>query len=316
MSLLSQEHMLGLNGYTEQDLTTILDTAERMREILNRPVKKVPTLRGVTVVNLFFENSTRTRTSFELAEKRLSADTLNFSASGSAVSKGETLLDTARNIEAMKVDVVVIRHKSPGSPHFLSRHLDSIILNAGDGRHEHPTQALLDMLTLRDKFGSLKGLRVCLVGDISHSRVALSNIIGLKAMGASVLLCGPATLIPRHIDRFGVEITHNLDEAIQNSDALNILRIQLERQSTGLFPSLREYHKYFGVNRQRLDKASSPLTILHPGPMNRGVEITSDVADSEHSVILRQVTNGVAVRMAALYLLAGGRAPSPESKTE
>ncbi|MBU1638569.1 aspartate carbamoyltransferase catalytic subunit, partial [bacterium] len=224
--------------------------------------------------------------------------------------------DTARNIEAMKVDVVVIRHKSPGSPHFLSRHLDSIIINAGDGRHEHPTQALLDMLTLRDKFGSLKGLRVCLVGDISHSRVALSNIIGLKTLGASVLLCGPATLIPRHIERFGVEITHNLDEAIQNSDALNILRIQLERQSTGLFPSLREYHKYFGVNRQRLDKAASPLTILHPGPMNRGVEITSDVADSDHSVILRQVTNGVAVRMAALYLLAGGRAPSPESKPE
>lgn len=316
MSLLSQEHMLGLNGYSEQDLITVLDTAERMREILDRPVKKVPTLRGVTVVNLFFENSTRTRTSFELAEKRLSADTLNFSASGSAVAKGETLLDTARNIEAMKVDVVVIRHKSPGSPHFLSRHLDSIIINAGDGRHEHPTQALLDMLTLRDKFGSLKGLRVCLVGDISHSRVALSNIIGLKAMGASVLLCGPATLIPRHIERFGVEITHNLDEAIQNSDALNILRIQLERQSTGLFPSLREYHKYFGVNRQRLDKASSPLTILHPGPMNRGVEITSDVADSEHSVILRQVTNGVAVRMAVLYLLAGGRAPVPESKPE
>jgi aspartate carbamoyltransferase catalytic subunit len=316
MSLLSQEHMLGLEGYTEQDLTTVLDTAERMREILNRPVKKVPTLRGVTVVNLFFENSTRTRTSFELAEKRLSADTLNFSASGSAVSKGETLLDTARNIEAMKVDVVVIRHKSPGSPHFLSRHLNSIILNAGDGAHEHPTQALLDMLTLRDKFGSLKGLRVCLVGDISHSRVALSNIIGLKAMGASVMLCGPATLIPRHIERFGVEITHNLDEAIQNSDALNILRIQLERQSTGLFPSLREYHKYFGVNRQRLDKAASPLTILHPGPMNRGVEITSDVADSDHSVILQQVTNGVAVRMAVLYLLAGGRAPSPESKPE
>ncbi len=316
MSLLSQEHMLGLEGYTEQDLTTILDTAERMREILDRPVKKVPTLRGVTVVNLFFENSTRTRTSFELAEKRLSADTLNFSASGSAVSKGETLLDTARNIEAMKVDVVVIRHKSPGSPHFLSRHLDSIILNAGDGAHEHPTQALLDILTLRDKFGSLKGLRVCLVGDISHSRVALSNIIGLKAMGASVTLCGPATLIPRHIERFGVEITHNLDEAIQNSDALNILRIQLERQSTGLFPSLREYHKYFGVNRHRLEKAASPLTILHPGPMNRGVEITSDVADSDHSVILQQVTNGVAVRMAALYLLAGGRAPSPESKPE
>jgi aspartate carbamoyltransferase catalytic subunit len=247
-----------------------------------------------------------------LAEKRLSADTLNFSASGSAIAKGETMLDTARNIEAMKVDVVVIRHSSPGSPHFLARYLDSIIINAGDGRHEHPTQALLDMLTLRDKFGKLKGLRVCLVGDISHSRVALSNIIGLKKMGASVLLCGPATLIPRGIENYGVEITHNLDEAIQKSDALNILRIQKERQSGGLFPSLREYHKYFGVTRARLDKAAAPLTILHPGPMNRGVEITSDVADSEHSVILQQVTNGVAVRMAVLYLLAGGRAEPSE----
>jgi len=308
VSLLSQKHMLGLADYSGDEIQTILDTSLQMRDILNRPVKKVPTLRGVTVVNLFLENSTRTRTSFELAEKRLSADTLNFSASGSALSKGETMLDTALNIEAMKVDVVVMRHKSPGSPHFLARHLESIIINAGDGRHEHPTQALLDMMTLRDKYGSLKGLRVALVGDILHSRVAMSNIIGLKKMGAEVIICGPATLIPRGLERMGVEITHSLDDAIQRADALNILRIQLERQTAGLFPSLREYHKYFGVTRVRLEKASSPLTILHPGPMNRGVEITSDVADSEHSVILQQVTNGVAVRMAVLYLLAGGRA--------
>jgi aspartate carbamoyltransferase catalytic subunit len=308
MSLLAHKHMLGLHGYSEQDITTILDTAERMREILERPVKKVPTLRGVTVVNLFMEASTRTRMSFELAEKRLSADTMNFSASGSSVEKGETLLDTVRNIEAMKIDVVVMRHKSPGSPHFLARYSDSIIINAGDGRHEHPTQALLDMLTLREKFGALKGLRVCMVGDILHSRVAMSNIIGLNTMGAKVVLCGPATLLPRGIETFGVEITHSLDEAIQNCDALNILRIQLERQQSGLFPSLREYQKYFGLTRERLDKAPNPLTVLHPGPINRGVEITSDVADGEHSVILRQVTNGVAVRMAVLYLLAGGRA--------
>jgi aspartate carbamoyltransferase catalytic subunit len=307
MSLLAHKHMLGLADYSEQEITLILDTAMRMKDILDRPVKKVPTLRGVTVVNLFFEASTRTRISFELAEKRLSADTLNFSASGSSLAKGETLLDTALNIEAMKIDVVVMRHKSPGSPHFLSRHLDSVIINAGDGTHEHPTQALLDMLTLREKFGSLKGLRVCLVGDISHSRVALSNIIGLRTMGARVRLCGPATLIPREVERFGVDITHNLDEAIRNCDALNILRIQLERQTAGLFPSLREYQKYFGLTRERLSKAPTPLTILHPGPMNRGVEITSDVADSEHSVILQQVTNGVAVRMAVLYLLAGAQ---------
>jgi aspartate carbamoyltransferase catalytic subunit len=306
--------MLGLEGYSEQDITTIMDTAERMREILERPLKKVPTLRGITVVNLFFESSTRTRTSFELAEKRLSADTINFSASVSALSKGETLLDTARNIEAMKIDVVVMRHRSPGSCHFLAKHLDSIIVNAGDGCHEHPTQALLDMLTLREKFGTLKGLRVALVGDISHSRVALSNIIGLKTMGANVILCGPATLMPRGIEQYGVEVTHSLDDAIHRSDALNIFRIQLERQDVGLFPSLREYQKYFGVTRARLEKAVAPLTILHPGPMNRGVEITSDVADGEHSVILRQVTNGVAVRMAVLYLLAGGHPELSEPK--
>ena len=314
MSLLSHKHLLGLADYSEADITIVLDTAERMKEILERPVPKVPTLRGVTVVNLFMESSTRTRVSFELAEKRLSADTLNFAVSGSSLSKGETLLDTALNIEAMKIDVVVMRHKSPGSPHFLARHLDSIIINAGDGCHEHPTQALLDMMTLRQKFGALKGLRVCLVGDISHSRVALSNIIGLKTMGAQVTVCGPATLIPRGIERLGVQVTHSLDEAIQRCDALNVLRLQLERQEAGLFPSLREYHQYFGLTRRRLEKAPAPLTILHPGPMNRGVEITSDVADSEHSVILQQVTNGVAVRMAVLYLLAGATMPPAEMK--
>lgn len=314
MSLLSHKHLLGLVDYSESDITTILDTAERMKEILERPVPKVPTLRGVTVVNLFMEPSTRTRVSFELAEKRLSADTLNFAVSGSSLSKGETLLDTALNLEAMKIDVVVMRHKSPGSPHFLARHLDSIIINAGDGCHEHPTQALLDMMTLRQKFGTLKGLRICLVGDISHSRVALSNIIGLRIMGAQVMVCGPATLIPREIERLGVSVTHRLDEAIQRCDALNVLRIQMERQDAGLFPSLREYHQYFGLTRRRLEKAPAPLTILHPGPMNRGVEITSDVADSEHSVILQQVTNGVAVRMAVLYLLAGATTPPTEMK--
>jgi aspartate carbamoyltransferase catalytic subunit len=314
MSLLSHKHLLGLADYSEADITTILDTAERMREILERPVPKVPTLRGVTVVNLFMEPSTRTRVSFELAEKRLSADTLNFAVSGSSLSKGETLLDTALNIEAMKIDVVVIRHKSPGSPHFLARHLESIIINAGDGCHEHPTQALLDLMTLRQKFGTLRGLRVGLVGDISHSRVALSNIIGLSIMGAQVTVCGPATLIPRGIERLGVTVTHSLDEAIQRCDALNVLRLQLERQESGLFPSLREYHQYFGLTRRRLEKAPAPLTILHPGPMNRGVEITSDVADSEHSVILQQVTNGVAVRMAVLYLLAGAKMPPTEMK--
>jgi aspartate carbamoyltransferase catalytic subunit len=314
MSLLPHKHLLGLAEYSAEDITLILETAVRMREILERPFPKVPTLRGVTVVNLFMEASTRTRISFELAEKRLSADTLNFSASGSSLSKGETLLDTAANIEAMKIDVVVMRHKSPGSPHFLSRHLQSIIINAGDGCHEHPTQALLDMLTLRDKFGSLRGLRVCLVGDISHSRVAMSNIIGLKTMGAQVSVCGPATLIPRDLHRLGVDVTHSLDEAIQHNDALNVLRIQMERQEAGLFPSLREYHTYFGLTRERLAKAPAPLTILHPGPMNRGVEITSDVADSEHSVILQQVTNGVAVRMAVLYLLAGAQGQAGETK--
>lgn len=307
MNLFPHKHLLGLEDYSADDITKILDTAESMREILDRPIRIVPTLRGVTVVNLFFESSTRTRISFELAEKRLSADTVNFSSVGSSLAKGETLLDTVRNIEAMKMDIAVIRHSAAGAPHFLARHLEAVIINAGDGAHEHPTQALLDILTLRQKCGNLKDLRVTILGDIAHSRVALSNIYGLKKLGASVTICGPATLIPRGVAHLGVEVTHSIDEAIASSDVLNVLRLQLERQEAGLFPSLREYQKYFGVTRARLEKAPQPLTILHPGPINRGIEITSDVADSEHSLILDQVTNGVAVRMAVLYLLSGAK---------
>lgn len=301
------KHLLGLDSASAEDITTILDTARSFREILDRPIKRLPTLQGKTVVNLFYEPSTRTRISFELAEKRLSADIVNFSASTSSVKKGETLIDTVKNIEAMKIDMVIVRHSSPGAPHLLARVLDANIINAGDGGHEHPTQALLDMFTIRRKLGRLEGITVALVGDISHSRVAMSNIYGLKKMGARVLVCGPSTLIPRQIEKLGVEVYHNIDEIIPQTDVMNILRLQLERQSKGLFPSLREYHNYFGVTRGRLQKASRPILIMHPGPMNRGIEITSDVADSEHSVILEQVTNGVAVRMAVLYLLAGGR---------
>ncbi len=302
-----KKHLLGLDGISRKEIEAILNTARSFREVLDRPIKRLPTLQGKTVVNLFFEPSTRTRISFELAEKRLSADIVNFSASTSSVKKGETLIDTVKNIQAMKIDMVVIRHSSPGAPHLLSRVLDANIINAGDGGHEHPTQALLDMMTIREKLGKLKGITVALVGDISHSRVAMSNIHGLTTMGARVLVCGPSTLIPRDIEKLGVEVYHNVDEVIPQADVLNILRLQLERQRKGLFPSLREYHNYFGITRERLEKATRPLLIMHPGPMNRGVEISSDVADSEHSVILEQVTNGVAVRMAVLYLLAGGQ---------
>jgi aspartate carbamoyltransferase catalytic subunit len=301
----SHRHLLGIEQLSADDISYLLDTASSFKEILSRPIPKVPTLRGMTVVNLFFESSTRTRVSFELAEKRLSADMVNFSVTGSSVAKGETLLDTARNIEAMKIDMVVIRHSAPGAPHFLSRYLSSQIINAGDGAHEHPTQALLDLMTLREHHDILDNLRVTLVGDISHSRVAMSNILALQKMKARVAVCGPATMIPKYIERLGVSVTHSLEEAIQNSDVLNILRIQLERQQTGLFPSIREYHQTFGLTRAKLDKAPKELTIMHPGPMNRGVEIASDVADGPHSVILEQVTNGVAVRMAVLYLLSG-----------
>ncbi|HFE64006.1 MAG TPA: aspartate carbamoyltransferase catalytic subunit [Caldithrix sp.] len=301
------KHLLGLDGTPAEDIITILDTARSFREVLDRPIKRLPTLQGKTVVNLFYEASTRTRISFELAEKRLSADIVSFSASTSSVKKGETLIDTVRNIEAMKIDMVVVRHSSPGAPHLLARVLNANIINAGDGGHEHPTQALLDIFTIRQKLGKLKGVTVALVGDISHSRVAMSNIYGLKKMGARVLVCGPSTLIPREIEKLGVEIYYNVDEIIPQADVMNILRLQLERQRTQLFPSLREYHNYFGITRERLEIASRPILIMHPGPMNRGVEITSNVADSEHSVILEQVTNGVAVRMAILYLLAGGQ---------
>jgi len=300
-------HLLGLDGMSRTQIRTILDTAKAFRSVIDRPIKRVPTLQGKTVVNLFFEPSTRTRISFELAEKRLSADIVNFSSSTSSVKKGETLIDTVRNIEAMRIDMVVVRHSSPGAAHLLSKVLDANIINAGDGGHEHPTQALLDMFTIRERLGKLEGITVGLIGDISHSRVAMSNIHGLKAMGARVIVCGPSTLIPRDIEKLGVEVFHNIDEVIPQVDVMNILRLQLERQRKGLFPSLREYHNYFGITRERLENASKPILIMHPGPMNRGVEISSDVADSEHSVILEQVTNGVAVRMAVLYLLAGGK---------
>ncbi len=300
---LSNRHLLGLDGVPREDIEQILDTAVSFKEVLDRPIKKVPPLQGKTIVNLFFESSTRTRISFELAERRLSADVVNFTAAGSSVSKGETLKDTARNIEAMKIDMVVIRHASAGASHFLSNVVAANVINAGDGAHEHPTQGLLDMFTLREKHKTLEGLRVCIVGDIVHSRVARSNIYGLKTMGADVSVCGPETLIPREIQRLGVSVYHRLEDVIPRVDALNVLRIQLERQEKGLFPSLREYHRYFGVTKEKVDRAQKPITILHPGPINRDVEISADLADGEHSVILQQVTNGVAIRMAVLYLL-------------
>ncbi len=303
---LKSPHLLGLRDIPVEDITAILDSAVAFKEILNRPIPKVPTLRHVTVVNAFFENSTRTRISFELAEKRLSADVVNFSASASSVKKGETLIDTIRNLEAMKIDLVVMRHPLPGAHILLTKHCDSKVINAGDGAHEHPTQALLDMMTLREVYGDFNKLRVTLVGDISHSRVALSNIYGLLAMGAKVAVCGPPTLIPRDIESLGVKVYSDLDEAIAKSDVLNVLRIQMERQDSGLFPSIREYHQTFGVTSERLESANKKLTILHPGPINRGLELDADVADGPHSVILQQVTNGVAVRMAILYLIAGG----------
>jgi aspartate carbamoyltransferase catalytic subunit len=300
---LTSRHLLGLEGMSKDDLTLILDTATSFREVLDRPIKKVPTLQGKTIVNLFFESSTRTRISFELAERRLSADVVNFSADTSSVKKGETLKDTARNIEVMKIDMVVVRHAAAGVPQFLARVLNATIINAGDGAHEHPTQGLLDLYTLREKFKTLDGLRVCIVGDIAHSRVALSNIHGLKTLGACVSVCGPKTLLPRGIKELGVSVYYNIDDAIRNSDVLNILRIQLERQSKGLFPSLREYRESYGITKERLQMAEREITIMHPGPINRGVELSADVADGEHSVILQQVLNGVAVRMAVLYLL-------------
>jgi len=300
---LSSRHLLGLQGVSKEDIQTILDTAHTFREILERPIKKVPTLQGKTIVNLFYESSTRTRFSFELAEKRLSADAINFSVSGSSVSKGETFKDTIKNIEAMKVDMVVVRHSAAGTPLYLTKISSSNIINAGDGTHEHPTQALLDMYSIRQKLGHLEGLKVCIVGDVAHSRVALSNIFGLKTMGAKVSVCGPSTMIPRDIKDLGVDVIYNIDEAIQENDVLNILRIQLERRAREYFPSIREYAKYFGITQERLDKNGKDILILHPGPINRGVELSSEVADGSNQIILYQVTNGVAIRMAVLYLL-------------
>ncbi len=304
-----RKHLLGLEGFSKEEIGLILDTAVSFREVLSRPIPKVPTLRGKTVVNLFFEPSTRTRISFELAEKRLSADSVNFSAATSSVLKGETLRDTIRNIEAMSIDLVVIRHRAAGAPYFLTRCVDAAVINAGDGRHEHPTQGLLDLLTLRDRFGRLEGLKVAIVGDIAHSRVARSNIYGLQAAGAEVALCGPPTLIPVEAEQWGVPVFYDVDEAIAWADVLNVLRIQLERQERALFPSVREYHRLFGITRERLERAQKDVTILHPGPINRGIELESELADSEFSLILNQVTNGVAVRMAVLYLLSGGQTP-------
>jgi aspartate carbamoyltransferase catalytic subunit len=301
--------LVGLEHLPADQIRLILDTAEPFKEVSERPIKKVPALRGKTIVNLFFEPSTRTRISFEFAEKRLSADTVNVAASGSSVQKGETLVDTARNLEAMRIDMVVIRHPSSGAAEFLGKRIRSNVINAGDGKHEHPTQALLDLLTLRDRHGRIEGLKVCLVGDVLHSRVARSNIWGLAKLGAEVGVCGPRTLMPRGIEELGggVCVFRRIEEAIEWADALNVLRLQLERMEKGFIPSVREYFRVFGVTAERLDRARKPLTIMHPGPMNRGVEIESSVADGPHSVILDQVTNGVAVRMAVLYLLAGGR---------
>jgi len=303
---LKSRHLLGTEGLTPEEVNLILDTAESFTEVSKREVKKVPTLRGQTVINLFFEPSTRTRTSFELAEKRLSADSLNFAASTSSVVKGETLLDTARNLEAMNPDFIVMRHGMPGAPHFLSRVCRSSIVNAGDGSHEHPTQALLDALTIRQRKGTLSGLRVAIVGDILHSRVVRSNIFLLNRMGAKVTVVGPATLMPLGIERLGVAVSHRMDEAIEGADVIMMLRIQTERQGKGYFPSVREYYSMFGLTEERVQRAKSDVIIMHPGPINRGVEIASSVADGPWSVILEQVTNGVAIRMAVLYLLAGG----------
>ncbi|HMA61335.1 MAG TPA: aspartate carbamoyltransferase catalytic subunit [bacterium] len=302
---LSIDNLYGLEGVPKADVDQILDTAFSFREVLERPVKKVPTLKGTTVVNLFFEPSTRTKNSFALAEKRLSADTVNFSAASSSLEKGESLKDTIQNLFAMKMDVVVMRHPTPGSVKMLGDFVDAVIINAGDGTHEHPTQALLDMMSIKEKFGKLEDLNITIVGDIKHSRVALSNIYGLKTMGANVMLCAPPTFLPAEVDSLGVEVTYDINEALDFADAVNVLRIQKERQGKGLIPSLREYRQTFGITRDRLEKLKKPITIMHPGPMNRQVEIDSEIADGENAIILDQVLNGVAIRMAVLFLLSG-----------
>jgi aspartate carbamoyltransferase catalytic subunit len=305
MTKLSTKHLLGIKELTADDIHLILNTAENFKEVINRPIKRVPSLRDITIANLFFENSTRTKLSFELAEKRLSADVVNFASSSSSVSKGETLIDTVNNILAMKVDMVVMRHPNPGAALFLAKHVDSKIINAGDGAHEHPTQALLDAFSIKEKLGSVKGKKIAIIGDILHSRVALSNIFCLKKLGAEVMVCGPTTLLPKYIGSLGVKVESNLKKALEWCDVANMLRIQLERQDVKYFPSLREYTMLFGLNKELLDSLSKKIVVMHPGPINRGVEITSDVADSNQSIILEQVENGVAVRMAVLFLLAG-----------
>ncbi|MFN3917834.1 MAG: aspartate carbamoyltransferase catalytic subunit [Flavobacteriales bacterium] len=301
---LSVNHLLGIKGLTREDLEIIFQTADSFKQVINRPIKKVPSLRDITIANLFFENSTRTKLSFELAQKRLSADVVNFSASGSSVKKGETLIDTVNNILSMKVDMVVMRHPNPGAAVFLSKHIKAAIINAGDGTHEHPTQAILDAYSIREKLGSLEGKKVVIVGDILHSRVALSNIYSLKLLGAEVMVCGPTTLIPKYITLLGVKVENDLKKALNWCDVANMLRIQLERQDMKYFPSLREYAMMYGLDKKLLDSLDKEIVIMHPGPINRGVEITTDVADSEHSIILQQVENGVATRMAVIYLLA------------
>lgn len=306
MEQLSVRHLLGIKDLTEADIQLIFQTADQFKEVINRPIKKVPSLRDVTIANVFFENSTRTRLSFELAEKRLSADVINFSASGSSVKKGETLLDTVQNILAMKVDMLVMRHSSPGAPHYLAQRIPASIVNAGDGTHEHPTQALLDAFSIRERLGEVSGKKVAIIGDILHSRVALSNIHCLKKLGAEVMVCGPSTLIPRYIENLGVQVSHSVQQALAWCDVANVLRIQLERLQVKYFPSLREYSLYFGISRAMLEALPRPIVLMHPGPINRGVELSSDAADSpEHSIILNQVENGVAIRMAVIYLLAG-----------
>jgi aspartate carbamoyltransferase catalytic subunit len=304
MDNLSVEHLIGIEHLTPRDIEIIFKTADSFKEVINRPIKKVPSLRDITIANLFFENSTRTRLSFELAEKRLSADVVNFSASSSSVSKGESLIDTVNNILSMKVDMVVMRHPSPGAAKFLSERINARVINAGDGTHEHPTQALLDTYSIRERLGSVEGKKVVIVGDILHSRVALSNIYALQKQGAEIMVCGPTTLIPKYIHELGVKVEHNLRKALEWCDVANMLRIQLERQDIQYFPSLREYTMLFGLDKKMLDSLNKEIVVMHPGPINRGVEITSDVADSKQSIILNQVENGVAIRMAIIYLLA------------
>lgn len=304
MNKLISKDLLGIRNLSIEEINLIFETADKFKEVLNRPIKKVPSLRHLTIANVFFENSTRTKLSFELAQKRLSADVINFSSSVSSVKKGESLLDTINNILVMKVDMIVMRHPNPGAPHFVARNIDASVVNAGDGTHEHPTQALLDAYTIREKFGKVKNKKIAIVGDISHSRVAISNIYALQKLGAEVMLCGPSTLIPKHIGLMGVRIENNIKKALEWCDIANVLRIQLERQNNKFFPSLREYSLYYGINKKLLDNINKDIVIMHPGPINRGVELNSDVADSNYSIILDQVENGVAIRMAVMYLLS------------